>query len=189
MARWEPNASRRLMAAALDLFEEHGYDNTTVTGIAERAGLAKSTFFRHYADKREVLFDDDTLAALLVEGIGAAPEGATALDALAHAFDRTGRAVFTNDRREFSARRIAVIAAAPELQERDALKERGLIAAMVDALERRGVPDLTARVAAELGALAFRVAYERWGDPAARDDFDQVLRRALVDVRDAGALC
>ena len=144
MARWQPNASERLVLAALDLFAERGYENTTVIEIAERAGLTKSTFFRHFPDKREVLFGGDTMAGLLVEGIAAAPAGATPLEAVAHALDVIGREAFTPERREFGARRRAVIAANPELQEREALKGLGLTASMIDALERRGVPDLTA---------------------------------------------
>ena len=76
MARWQPNPSERLVLAALDLFEQRGYEKTTVIEIAERAGLTKSTFFRHFADKREVLFGGDTMAGLLAEGIETAPEGA-----------------------------------------------------------------------------------------------------------------
>ena len=64
---------------------------------------------------------------------------------MAHALDAVGTEAFTPARREFSARRRAVIAANPELQEREALKGLGLTASMADALERRGVPDLTVR--------------------------------------------
>ena len=73
MARWQPDAHKRLALAALDLFAEHGYENTTVIEIAERAGLTKSTFFRHFPDKREVLSGGDTMPRLLAEGIAAAP--------------------------------------------------------------------------------------------------------------------
>src|ERR1700721_2045587 len=83
MARWEPDARQRLVAAALDLFTEQGYDDTTVAQIADRAGLTKSTFFRHFPDKREVLVaGQDTLCRLLAEGIAAAPESATPLEAV-----------------------------------------------------------------------------------------------------------
>lgn len=75
MARWQPNAPERLVVAALDLFSERGYENTTVIDIAERAGLTKSTFFRHFPDKREVLFGGDGMSGLLAEGIAAAPHG------------------------------------------------------------------------------------------------------------------
>jgi AcrR family transcriptional regulator len=189
MARWEPNASERLALAALELFAERGYENTTVIDIAQRAGLTKSTFFRHFQDKREVLFGGGTMTRLVVEAIAAAPATATPMEAVAHVLDAVGREAFTPARREFSARRQAVIAANPELQEREALKGLGLIASMADALKRRGVPDLTSSVAAELGALAWKIAYERWSDPASGDDFGEVARRALGEVQAATALC
>ncbi|MEV6638731.1 helix-turn-helix domain-containing protein [Amycolatopsis sp. NPDC051371] len=186
MARWQPHAPERLVVAALDLFEERGYENTTVIEIAERAGLTKSTFFRHFPDKREVLFGGDTMAGLLADGIAGAPATAAPLDAVAHALDAIGREAFTAERREFSARRRAVIAANPELREREALKGLGLTAAMAEALERRGVPDPASRVAAQLGALVMTIAYERWSDPACGDDFGKAVRQALDEVKAAG---
>ncbi len=189
MTRWPPDAPRRLALAALELFAERGYENTTVIDIAQRAGLTKSTFFRHFQDKREVLFGDGTMTGLLAEAIAAAPEAATPLEVAAHALDAVGRVAFTPARREFAARRRAVIAASPELREREALKGLSLIEAMADALKRRGVPSLTSRVAAELGALAWQVAYERWSDTANGDDFSELARQALTEVRAASALC
>jgi AcrR family transcriptional regulator len=189
MVRWQPHASERLVVAALELFEEQGYENTTVIEIAERAGLTKSTFFRHFPDKREVLFGGGTMTGLLVDGIDAAPAGTGPLEAVAHALEVIGREAFTSDRRDFGARRSAVIAANPELREREALKGLGLTAAMIDALERRGVPDLTARVAAELGALAWKLAYERWSGTTNDDEFGELARRALTEVQAASALC
>jgi AcrR family transcriptional regulator len=189
MARWEPNASERLAVAALDLFAERGYENTTVIDIAQRAGLTKSTFFRHFQDKREVLFGDGTMNGLLAEAIAAAPATAAPLEAVAHALDAIGRRAFTPARRAFVARRRAVIAANPELQEREALKGLGLTASMTEALRRRGVPDLTACVAADLGALAMTIGYERWSDTTDDDDFGEVARRALDEVQAASALC
>ena len=189
MARWEPNAPERLAHAALDLFAERGYENTTVIDIAQRAGLGKTTFFRHFQDKREVLFGGGTMAGLLTGAIAAAPATASPLEAVAHALDAAGRAVFTPARREFTARRQAVIAANPELQEREALKNLALIASMTGALKRRGVPDLTARVAAELGALASTIAYERWSQATAGDNFSEIARQALDDVQASTACC
>ena len=176
------------MVAALDLFAERGYENTTVIDIAQRAGLTKSTFFRHFQDKREVLFGDGSMNGLLAEAIAAAPAGAAPLDAVAHALDAIGRRAFTPARREFVARRRAVIAANPELQEREALKGLGLTTSMTEALGRRGVPGLTACVAADLGALAWKIAYERWSGTPDGDDFADVARRALAEVRAATAL-
>lgn len=187
MARWQPHAPERLVAAALDLFEERGYEHTTVIDIAERAGLTKSTFFRHFQDKREVLFGDGTMAARLAEAVAAAPPSAAPLEALAHALAATGTQAFPADRRAFAARRRAVIAANPGLREREALKGLDLTSAMSTALRRRGVPELTSYVAAELGALVLKLAYERWTAEAAEpEDFTEVVRQALSEVRAAG---
>jgi AcrR family transcriptional regulator len=189
MGRWQPNAPQRLVLAALDLFAERGYESTTVVEIAERAGLTKSTFFRHFPDKREVLFGGDTMTGLLVEGIAAAPAGAAPLDAVAYALDAIGREAFTPDRREFVARRRAVIAANPELQEREALKALSLTASMIDAIKRRGVSDLTARVASQLGALAWGIAYDRWIDTTDGEDFGEIARRTLGELQAASVSC
>jgi AcrR family transcriptional regulator len=187
MARWQPNPAQRLALAALELFAERGYENTTVIDIAQRAGLTKSSFFRHFQDKREVLFGGDAMSRLLAEAIAAAPATATPLEAVAHALDAVGRHAFTPARHELSARRRAVIAANPELREREALKGLGLTAAMTDALTRRGIPEVTSCVAAQLGALAMGIAYERWSDAADGEDFGDVARRALGEVRAASA--
>jgi AcrR family transcriptional regulator len=189
MARWEPNASERLALAALELFAERGYENTTVIDIAQRAGLTKSTFFRHFQDKREVLFGDGTMNGLLAGAIAAAPATATPLEAVARAMDAAGRSAFTPARHEVVARRQAVIAANPELQEREALKGLGLTASMTDALKRRGVPDLTSCVAAELGALAMKIAYDRWIDATDGEEFSEIARRTLGELQAASASC
>lgn len=189
MARWQPNASQRLVLAALDLFAERGYEDTTVTEIAERAGLTKSTFFRYFPDKREVPFGGDTMTGILAEGIAAAPWGAAPFEAVACALDAAGRQAFTPARRQFAARRRSVIAANPELREREALKGLSLIAAMTEALRRRGVPDMISCVAAELGVLALKIAYERWSDTVSGEEFAEVARRALSELRAASAQC
>jgi AcrR family transcriptional regulator len=186
MARWQPNPSERLVLAALELFEERGYERTTVVEIAERAGLTKSTFFRHFQDKREVLFGGGTLPGLLVAAIEAAPGDATPFEAVARALEAVGREAFTPARRELVARRRAVIAANPELREREALKGLGLITAMTDALKRRGVPHLTSAVAAHMGALAMAIAYERWSETADGEGFGELARQTLAEVQAAG---
>ncbi|MFJ5636294.1 TetR/AcrR family transcriptional regulator [Streptomyces goshikiensis] len=187
MARWQPDAPGRLAAAALGLFEERGYENTTVSEIAERAGLTKSTFFRYFPDKREVLFGGGTVAGLLVEGIASAPPEAGPLDAVADALDALGRTFFTADRREFSGRRQAVLNANTELREREALKRIELTASMIEALGQRGVPGLTARVAAQLGTVVWEIAYDRWIDTGNGEGFGPLARQALAEVRAAGA--
>jgi AcrR family transcriptional regulator len=179
MARWEPGARERLVLAAVDLFTEQGYDATTVAEIAERAGVTRSTFFRHFPDKREVLVaGQQTLSRLLAEGIAAAPAGATPLEAVAAGLERASGEMGPLNR-ELGPRLKAAVAASAELRERDALKSVGLAAAMTAALVAREVPDPTARLAAELGVLAFTTGHARWSE-ADRDDGEGLARHALA---------
>jgi AcrR family transcriptional regulator len=187
MPRWQPNAQERLVRAALELFAEQGYENTTVVEIAERAGLTKSTFFRHVPDKREVLFiGQDFLVRSLTEGIASAPDGAAPLEAVAAALDAAAEA-FPAERRDFGPLRQAVIAANPELQEREALKRAGFAAAMTEALTARGTDDITASLAAEIGVLALSRAYAHWADAANEQEFAELAREALTELQAAGA--
>ena len=183
MARWEPNARERLERAALALFAEHGYDATTVAQIADRAGLTKSTFFRHFADKREVLFGgQDFLSGIFSEAIRTAPPSAAIAGCLAAALEAAA-AAFTPDRHDLAPRRRAVIAAHSELQERELLKRARLAAVMADALRVRGADETTARLAAEIGVLAFSTAYARWAAPQNRQPFTEIARAALGDLQ------
>ena len=183
MARWEPNARERLERAALALFIEHGYDATTVAEIADRAGLTKSTFFRHYADKREVLFGgQDMLAELISDAIRAAPPSATTADCLAAALQAVA-AAFTPDRHDLAPQRRAVIAANSELQERELLKRARLASAMAEALRARGADEPTARLASEVGVLAFSTAYARWAAPDSQQPFPEIAAAALRDLQ------
>jgi AcrR family transcriptional regulator len=183
MARWEPNARQRLERAALTLFTEHGYDATTVAEIADRAGLTKSTFFRHFADKREVLFGgQDLLTGLFTEAIQAAPPSATTADCLAAAL-QAAAAAFTPDRHDLAPQRRAVIAAHSELQERELLKRARLASAMTQALRARGADDTTARLAAEIGVLAFSTAYARWAAPDNLQPFTEIAHEALHELQ------
>jgi AcrR family transcriptional regulator len=186
VARWQPGARERLVVAAVDLFSEQGYDATTVAQIAQRAGVTRSTFFRHFSDKREVLVaGQETLSRLLAEGIAAAPVSASPLAAVAAGLERASSELGPMNR-ELGPRLTAAVAASTELQERDALKSVGLAAAMTAALLARGVPDPTAQLAAEMGALAFKRGYARWseGDP---DDNVGLAPHALAALNDLRA--
>ena len=161
MGRWEPNARGRLERAALELYVERGYERTSVAEIAERAGLTERTFFRHYADKREVLFaGSSALQELLVDAVARAPEPATPMEAVAAALDAA--AAMLQERQEHARRRQAVIAANAELQERELIKLASLSAALADALRQRGVDDAFAGLAAEAGIAVFKIAFRRW---------------------------
>lgn len=186
MARWQPGATQRLVVAAVDLFTEQGYDATTVAQIAERAGVTKSTFFRHFSDKRELLVaGQETLSRLLADGIAEAPADASPLQAVAAGLERASSAMGPANR-ELGPRLEAAVAASTELQERDALKSVGLAAAMTAALVARGVPEPTAHLAGELGVLAFKRGYARWceGD---RDDARGLAPHALAALDDLRA--
>jgi AcrR family transcriptional regulator len=187
MARWEPNARERLVRAALDLFAEQGYDATTVNEIADRARLTKTTFFRHFPDKREVLFaGQDMHARLLADAITAVPSPATPLEAVRAALDAL-TAIFTDDRREFSAKLRPVIAGHSELQERSALKRAKLAEAVTNALQKRGVSEPTASLAAELGIRAFHHAFDQWADPADQQALTELTRHTFDELRAAMA--
>jgi AcrR family transcriptional regulator len=183
VARWEPNARERLERAALALFAEHGYDATTVAEIADRAGLTKSTFFRHFADKREVLFGgQDMLAELFSEAIRTAPATATTAECLAAALTAAAVA-FTPDRHDLAPQRQAVIAANSELEERQLLRRARLASVMAGALRARGADDVAARLAAEVGVLAFSTAYARWAAPENCQPFTEIAHAALRDLQ------
>lgn len=187
MGRWEPGARQRLVLAAVDLFTEQGYDATTVAQIAERAGVTKSTFFRHFPDKRELLVaGQESLCRLLSEGIAEAPDGASAMVAVAAALERAST-MMGPDNRELGPRIKAAVAASAELQERDALKTVSLAAAMTAALRARGVPEMTAHLAGELGVLAFKQGYARWSENEHQDgrELAEYALTALDELRTA----
>lgn len=182
MVRWEPDARGRLEQAALALYGEHGFENTTVAEIAERAGLTERTFFRHFADKREVLFQGSgDLQALLVDTVADAPESLAPIDAVAEALEAAGARF--EGRRDFSRRRQAIIAASAELRERELIKLASLSAAIADTLRRRGVPEPDASLTAEAGIAVFRIAFERWVQDTNERDLADLMRDSLDHLR------
>ncbi|MFC9648770.1 MULTISPECIES: TetR/AcrR family transcriptional regulator [unclassified Streptomyces] len=182
MGRWEPNAHGRLATAALELYTERGYEQTTVAEIAKRAGLTERTFFRHYADKREVLFaGSGELQELFVRAVAGAPESAAPIDALAAALDAVSE-VFA-DRREYARKRQTVITANPELKERELIKLASISAALTDTLRRRGVAESAASLTAEAGVAVFKVGFERWIMAAEEREMAQLMRESLDELR------
>ncbi|TDU01817.1 TetR family transcriptional regulator [Streptomyces sp. 846.5] len=186
MARWEPNARERLVRAAVELFAEQGYEATTVNEIAERAGgLTKTTFFRHFTDKREVLFAGQEIhSRISAEAIAEAPASATPLEMVALALDALASS-FTQDRRDIGRRLRAVIANSAELQERSASKRAALSEATAQALRTRGVPELVADLAAELGARAFYGAFDRWTSSADQRTLVEYAREVFSELKTA----
>jgi AcrR family transcriptional regulator len=182
VTRWEPDARGRLEQAALELYGERGFEQTTVAEIAKRAGLSERTFFRHFADKREVLFwGAGSLQELMVDTLSGAPDSAAPIDAVAAALEAAG--TIFEARRAAARRRQAIIAANPELRERELIKLATLAAALADALRRRGVKEPAATLTAEAGIAVFRVAFERWIDERNRRGFSQLVRQSLDELR------
>ena len=183
MARWEPNAGGRLQEAALELYAKQGYENTTVAEIAALAGVTERTFFRHFADKREVLFGgsallSETLVAVVGEqapDVGPMDAVGVALESLSPLFEEIG------DR---ARRRHAVIEANVELQERELIKLASLASALAGALRARGVAEPAATLTAEAGMAVFRVAFERWvTQTSRRRTLAHHVRTALTQLR------
>ncbi|HKA49339.1 MAG TPA: TetR family transcriptional regulator [Candidatus Dormibacteraeota bacterium] len=183
MTRWGPDARGRLQQAAMELFSKRGYEVTTVAAIAERAGLTERTFFRHFADKREVLFGgSDNLRDLLVSTVAAAPASAAPIEAVAAGI-AAAATVFSDERRNYSRQRQAIIAANAELRERELIKLATLGSDIADALRRRGVPDQAASLTAEAGMGVFRVAFERWVDATEGKDWAELVRESLSQLK------
>lgn len=181
MPRSGEDARRRLQQAALELFQERGYDAVTTAEIAARAGVTERTFFRHFPDKREALFDGEAeFRDALAAGVLAAPANAGPLAALRFSFAAVEPMLARN--RSFSEPRQAVIAQSPALQERVLTKTAGLVAALSAALQRRGLAPAVAALAAQVGMAAFSHAAALWfEDP--RTDMETHLARAFEDLQ------
>jgi AcrR family transcriptional regulator len=182
MGRWKPDAQGRLMRAAMELYAEHGYEQTTVVDIAQRAGVTERTFFRYFTDKREVLFEGATgLREVVVGSIVSAQPELPPMEVVGTAM-AAGAAVL-EENRDFARKRAAVIAANPGLQERELLKLASLAAESAAALRDRGVPEPAATLVAETGVTLFRVAFEKWIADTSSDSFSQGIRSALDQLK------
>ncbi len=177
MVRWEPDSRGRLHEAAFALYGERGFENTTVAEIAERAGLTERTFFRHFADKREVLFaSSEVLQDALVSAVAGAPDSMAPIDAVAGGLEAAGAQI---PDRATARQRQAIIAANPELQERELIKFASLSAALAGALRGRGVENPAAGLMAEVGIAVFRIAFERWIAEGSDRDLPDLIRESL----------
>jgi AcrR family transcriptional regulator len=162
MARWEPGTAERLQKAALELFATRGYEQTTAAEIAQSVGLTERTFFRHFSDKREVLFrGQELLVQAFLDGIAAARADASPLEVVASAL-RSAATFFPDERRAHSRTRQSVIDRNPALQERERHKLTTLASTVAEALRARGVDEPAATLAAESGATVFGIAFTRW---------------------------
>ncbi|MCX5322070.1 TetR/AcrR family transcriptional regulator [Streptomyces sp. NBC_00120] len=182
MVRWEPGTRERLQAAAIDLYIGRGYDRTTAADIAQAVGLTERTFFRHFADKREVLFSgQELLEQAFLDGVAAAGADASPLEMVESALSAAAP-FFSTERRDHSRRRQRIISENPALQERELLNLAGLATALASALRSQGVPEATATLAAESGVTVFGVAFGKWISESEERSFLDIEREVLGEL-------
>jgi AcrR family transcriptional regulator len=182
MGRWAPNARGRLAAAALTLYAEQGFEQTTVAEIATRAGLSERTFFRHFADKREVLFYGMEIARdLLARAIADAPASAAPIDAVGSALEAVSAMIQENPER--ARQRDAIVSSNPELRERELIKLATFASAVTGALRDRGIPEPAASLTAEMGVAVFKVAFARWVSEPGQPDLTKIFRESMQELR------
>jgi AcrR family transcriptional regulator len=172
------DARSRMKRAALDLFAEQGYQATTVDGIAARAGVTQRTFFRHFGDKGEVLFDDDgALLGVILGAVAAAPRDEEVTATVRRGLLALARHL--EPAREELRRRAAVIDAEDRLRERELLKLDRWHRRLHAAMRERGVAEPDATLAVGLGAACFDAAYRAWLTDRARTGLARRVDRAL----------
>lgn len=187
MGRWEPDSKGRLQEAAFALFLERGFEQTTAAQIAAQAGVTERTFFRHFADKREVFFvASRMLQEQILGAVAQAPGSAGALEAVGHGL-RAAADFMGDGRRDLIGKRQAVIAATPELRERELVKYADLVAAMAEELRRRGVADPQAELAAGMGMTVLRVAIDRWTQAESGPGLGALVEDGLARLRSVAA--
>jgi AcrR family transcriptional regulator len=187
MGRWEPDAVGRLRRAALELFAERGVEATPVAAIAERAGVTERTFYRYFADKREVLFgDQDDFVALFVDPVAAAPTDASPFEAVTAGLHHTV-AFFPPERRAGSRIRGAVIADNPGLRERELLKMDGVATALAATLRARGTAEPAATVVARSAVAVFSAAFAAWLLEGEAREMGELIDAGLDELRALGA--
>jgi AcrR family transcriptional regulator len=169
MSRWSPNARGRLEQAAYELFLDRGYDQITVADIAKRAGLTERTFFRHYADKREVLFGGaQVLQEEVLRALAELPPDLPTIEAVRIAVEAIS--AMMHGRRDLARERQRIVVAHADLLERELIKRATLTTALAQALQQRGVAEPTASLAADMGMAVFYVGFSHWlDDPAGRE--------------------
>jgi AcrR family transcriptional regulator len=168
----------------MELYGERGFDQATVAQIAERAGLTERTFFRHFADKREVLFaGSGQLQDLLVQTVADAPATATPIEAVAAGIEAIGTVLQESRGRAFARQRQSIVAASAELRERELNKMSSLAGALADTLRRRGAGEPAASLLAEIGIAVFRISFERWVSGPRERDLRELMRESLGEVQ------
>jgi AcrR family transcriptional regulator len=187
MVRWEPGARERLQAAALELFAARGFEQVTAAEIAQSVGLTERTFFRHFSDKREVLFfGQEQFLQTFVDGVDAAPGDASPFEVIASAL-HLAATFFPDERRAYSRMRQSVIEQNPALRERELHKLAGLATTVAEALRARGIGEPAATLAAQSGATVFGIAFAQWISEGEERSLDDIARGVLDELLDLTA--
>jgi AcrR family transcriptional regulator len=177
-----------LEEAAMALYREKGFDETTVEEIAARAGLTERTFFRYFTDKREVLFGGSKdLESSLADALSRAPAEASPIDTVGAAIETIGAALEQHRGRDFARKRHAIIKGHAELYERELIKLANLSAALGEGLRKRGVPEPVATLAAEAGIGVFKVSFRRWVEESKGGDLAHHIRDSMNQLKGAMA--
>jgi len=177
MGRWRPDARERLRQAAAELFAEQGFAATTVPQITARAGLTTRTFFRHFADKREVIFGGEEIPAMATRLIAEAPPSLDPAAVIIEGLRTVAETRFEGRRAEVQLNR-ELIRSDPGLGERDLRKRADLAAAMRAGFISRGVAPSTAALLAESTVTVMFVALDEWLD----QDGDRGENRTLFEI-------
>jgi AcrR family transcriptional regulator len=186
VSRWQPDARERLERAAIELFTEQGFAATTVPQITSRAGLTTRTFFRHFADKREVLFGGAETPGYAARMMADAPASADPMTLLADGLQTFADTRFEGRRDEFRLRR-DIIRSDAGLRERDLLKRAALAEVIRDGLVGRGVDPMTAALLAESAVTLLNVAVQEWLDADDDRSLSEIIRTGLHSLQTAFA--
>jgi AcrR family transcriptional regulator len=164
MSRWQPDARGRLERAALELFARQGFAETTVPEITAEAGLTTRTFFRHFADKREVLFAAEAgLPPFIAQLMAEAPAELGPYDTLTHSLETVAATRF-DGLLDFLIARRAVIRSDAGLRERELRKQEVLAEAIEQGFLDRGVDEVASALVGRMAAVVFNVSLDRWLD-------------------------
>ena len=183
MVRWEPGARERLQAAALELFAARGFEQVTAAEIAQSVGLTERTFFRHFSDKREVLFfGQEQFLQSFIDGVDAASRDASPFEVIASAL-QLAASFFPDERRAHARMRQSVIEQNPALRERELHKLAGLATTVAEALRARGIGEPAATLAAQSGATVFGIAFAQWISEGEERSLDDIAGGVLDELR------
>lgn len=176
VSRWQPDARQRLERAAIELFAQQGFAETTVPQITARAGLTTRTFFRHFADKREVLFGGDEIPGLAARLIAEAPPSLDPMTLIAGGLKTVTETSFEGRREELRERR-DIIRSDEGLRERNLRKRAAVCEAIREGFISRGVGAMTAALLAEITVTVLNLALDQWLD----QDGDRTLFEIILD--------